>query len=349
MEKFYFIQDASGNYYRTNDKNLLVVAKSAGTAEKFTYVEAKKRVGTGKKASFYSVVPATEQVEEEVIVASRNFQVTQVDWLDGLRDAEFMMEYVNFHIDQMQHSLSKVDLEICDYMHLVELYDLSDGEKLIVVEDLKRCRQRRRDIKDEIFKAETFQKAMLDDGLLAKVKHGIKQIENLEVRNYSPRVREDIFEGLRELSYEEKHEDLVEDTYVGGVSDMEYVKKTTIFDGENFDFAAFARRQEAFYRDLEQYSINLNIELDEIDEELDATMNEIENANYNVAQGYKVFKHLKDLREQRRYKMEELKKVNVFLDNIDCAELEKVSGFVAEEVEIVVKDKEEEAKITRVS
>lgn len=38
-----------------------------------------------------------------------------------------------------------------------------------------------------------------------------------------------------------------------------------------------------------------------------------------------------------------------YLDNIDCAELEKVSGFVAEEVENVTKEKEEEAKITRVS
>ena len=78
-------------------------------------------------------------------------------------------------------------------------------------------------------------------------------------------------------------------------------------------------------------------------------MNEIENANYNVAQGYKVFKHLKDLREQRKYKIEELKKVNVFLDNFDCAEMERVCTFAANEVENVNGVKEEETKITRVS
>ena len=264
-----------------------------------------------------------------------------------------MTEYVGFHIDQMQHALSKVDMELCDFLHLVELYDLSDGEKLKVMDELRDCRQRRRDVKDEILKAEIFQKAMVDDGLLTKIKHGIKQMEKMEHRVYLPRVRGDIFKGASPLSQEEKQEETIEntieETYEGEVRDMEYVKKSTIFDGEAFGFAEFARKQEAFYRDLEQYSINLNIELDEIDDELDATMNEIENANYNVAQGYKVFKHLKDLREQRKNKIEELKRVNVFLDNFDCVEMEKVCGFVAGEVESLSAVKEEEAKITRVS
>lgn len=349
MEKFYFIQDASGNYYRTNDKNLLVVAKSVSTAEKFTYAEAKKRVGTGKKASFYSVVPSTEIVEEKVVTSNHDFQITLVDWLETLREIEYLTEYVGFHINKMQHAQSKVDMEMCDFLHLVELYDLSDEEKLKVMDDLKNCRQRRRDIKDEIFMAETFQKAMVDNDLLIKIKHGIKQIENMEIRTYSPRVREDVFEGVKRVPCEEKHEEVVEDVHKGETRNMEYMKKETVFDGAAFDFATFARKQEAFYRDAEQYAINLNIELDEIDDELDATMNEIENANYNVAQGYKVFKHLKELREQRKNKIEELKRVNVFLDNFDCAEMEKVCGFAASEVESLSKVKEEEAKITRVS
>ena len=50
-------------------------------------------------------------------------------------------------------------------------------------------------------------------------------------------------------------------------------------------------------------------------------MEETEEAKCNVAQGYNVFKKLKELRLERKAKMEELKCLYVLTDYIDCEAL----------------------------
>lgn len=70
----------------------------------------------------------------------------------------------------------------------------------------------------------------------------------------------------------------------------------TPFDGKENDWLSFARQQSEFYRNAGQYITNLQIDIKEIDTEIENILLEIEDANCNVAQGYKVFKRLKELR-----------------------------------------------------
>ena len=51
--------------------------------------------------------------------------------------------------NELTNELSEVDQEICDVLHLIELYELTAEEEIKVAEMLKELRQRRRDIKDE--------------------------------------------------------------------------------------------------------------------------------------------------------------------------------------------------------
>ena len=96
---------------------------------------------------------------------------------------------------------------------------------------------------------------------------------------------------------------------------MEYVE--TIFDHKENDWLEFARQQKDFYQNVGQYMINLQIDIDTINQAIEVIMETIEDANYNVTQGYKVFKELKDLRNERKAKEQELGVLRTLTEGID--------------------------------
>ena len=55
MEKdtLYYIKDYSGNYYKTNRVDQLVVASNEQDATLFNFVQANSRIGAGRKSAFY--------------------------------------------------------------------------------------------------------------------------------------------------------------------------------------------------------------------------------------------------------------------------------------------------------
>lgn len=53
----YYIMDYSGNYYKINKENQLVVAASEKEADVLTFEQANRRVGVGKKSLFYFIIP----------------------------------------------------------------------------------------------------------------------------------------------------------------------------------------------------------------------------------------------------------------------------------------------------
>ena len=116
---------------------------------------------------------------------------------------------------------------------------------------------------------------------------------------------------------------------------MENTRRETIFDGKDNNWREFARMQLEFYANAGQYMQNLQIDLDEIDDEIEQTLREIEEANYNVAQGYKVFKRLKDLRNERKRKQKEWECVGILADEFDCEAMADIMEYCLEEIEAV--------------
>ena len=100
-------------------------------------------------------------------------------------------------------------------------------------------------------------------------------------------------------------------------------------------------RLAEFYRNAGQYITNLQITINEIDQEIEDILQETEDANCNVAQGYKVFKKLKELRLERKAKSQELNCLYALTDYIDCDALaETCEGNLAEIEDIMnVNDK----------
>ena len=106
----------------------------------------------------------------------------------------------------------------------------------------------------------------------------------------------------------------------------------TIFDGRKNDWIGFARQQMEFYQNVRQYMVNLQLVMEEIDQDIEEILKNIEDANYNVAQGYKVFKKLKDLRNEKKEKEKELEILRAMTDYIDC---EAMSEICAENMDII--------------
>ena len=200
---------------------------------------------------------------------------------------------------------------------------------------LRVCRENRRGYKDEIFRAEMFQKSVGTNTNIAKAKDAIKCIKGLENRKYTAREFSELFDGgvysgktHRETRRVDRMTQNENSTgfalYEKEESDMEYTKKETPFDGIENDWLGFARRQAEFYENANQYIVNLEFELDEIDNDIAVLMDEIEHATCNVTQGYKLFKKMKELRQTRTKKETELKILYNLTGNFDM-------GAMAEE------------------
>ena len=79
--------------------------------------------------------------------------------------------------------------------------------------------------------------------------------------------------------------------------------------------------------------INLEIEIDFLNQKLEDSLIQIEEANYNVTQGYKAFKELKDLRNLRKNKQKELDALRIITDGINLDVLAEVFQKRVMEVE----------------
>jgi len=112
---------------------------------------------------------------------------------------------------------------------------------------------------------------------------------------------------------------------------MEYVQ--TEYDNKENDWLQFAKQQAKFYGNANQHICNLQLEINELDSNIEELLKEIEDANYNVAQGYKVFKHLKDLRNIKKSKQYELNCLRTITDKIDCDAMADIMGSCADEME----------------
>lgn len=379
INELYYIVDGFSNYYRINGKDQLVVAGGKEEAGIFSFFEANQRIGGGKKAQFYSTIPvdAYEQAKLEaedvyypVVVQdapdvyeaepkmSLPYDMKSVDWREYLEHFCYIASGIQNYLDELNQALSDMDMQICDIMHYIELYDIDEEEGIRMVELLKECREQRRDVKDEICRVECFQRAIGTSSNIAKAKEGLKQMNKLDSRSYRPRRLKELFKdcpkkterdnklvrafgGRTCLDVERVCEDwhnITDETQEVGVV-MEYSRRNTIFDEKENNWKQFARQQAEFYSDAEQYIYNLQEDLTALEEQIEQTLHEIEDANYNVAQGYKVFRHLKELRNTKKEKLKELDCLYILTEKVDCRMLADIFGECVGEIETVLEEK----------
>ena len=247
----------------------------------------------------------------------------------------YLVEGLKDYREDLASKHSDIDQKICDILHYIELCETNDEEAIDLIELLRVCRENRREIKDELQRIEYFQNNFGTSANAAKAKQALKCIKGLENRKYRPRKYEKLFENciLRDkdpskaelrgmqIGYEDRKQKFSMEhtyTYEGGEETMFEERKETPYDGKENDWLAFAKQQAEFYKNAGQYITNLQLDIRELDDEIEAILLKAEDAHCNAAQGYKVFKRLRELRIEKKAKTKELNCLYALTDYMDC-------------------------------
>lgn len=131
IDKWYYIMDKSFYFYRVNNNSQLVVAINKAEADIFSYEEAKERIGTGRKAQFYTIVPAEEEVtmlsqtegikaelvvmdgtsyqqniNESKLIERGTYDLSELDWREYVTQFSYIVSSVNKYHDELTAQLS---------------------------------------------------------------------------------------------------------------------------------------------------------------------------------------------------------------------------------------------------
>lgn len=210
----YNIVDASCNYYKLDEVGHLVAARDSSEATLFTLREANSRIGTGRKARFYSILEAKdvdpeagvdpevteiqyEAPEIDTVEKPTMFDTLHNDWETILSNLCYMSDHIGEYQNNLKQMLSDVDKEICDLMHYLELEELDDTEMLKASRMIQKCRRHRREIKDEMEKTALMRDTFLDGEFGIKVQQSLEVMEHMKTRLYTPRKLNDLFEKQR--------------------------------------------------------------------------------------------------------------------------------------------------------
>lgn len=298
-----------------------------------------------------------EEILEQPEKSVSAYNLSEMDWTEYLTHFTYVVEGLKDYRDELNKKQSDVDQKICDILHYIELCQMDDEQAIDLVELLRVCRENRRDIKDEIQRVECFQANLGTHTNVIKAKQALNSIKGLETRKYNPRKykelfkncvmkdkrleKEDLYESQNDYedNYETKKQNFcLNGTYEneGGEEMIIEERKNTSLDGKKNDWYSFAKQQADFYRNAAQYIANLQMDVNDIDDEIEKILEETEDAKCNVAQGYNVFKKLKELRLERKAKTQELKCLYVLTDYIDCEALADTCEDNLDEIEEIL-------------
>lgn len=380
VEKMYYIVDERGNYYCLNGEDQLIVSQNRDRADLFAFKEANKRIGSGKKMRFYSILPAdpgtsegiealedtvedhfceenpneernvnflndtkqdVEMKEQNVKEVQYVYDMEQLNWEEFLTHLCFVLSGLGDYQKKLKDDLSKTDMCIGDLLHYLELYDLNEAEYGRTAKMLKEYREKRRVIKDHCNIAEWFQNAVGTKANLAKVKTVLKQVDNLSKRMYTPRMLPEVFEyaTMEDKGSKEREEFLETYSERREGEDMitaNPVRRETKFDAGKNDWLRMAEEQAQFFAEAKQYMCNLQISLQEMDEEIESILIEMEETNYNAAEGYKTLKKLQTLRNERKRVMNELESVQTITGCFACDEMRDAYLYCEERIREII-------------
>lgn len=373
--KSFFIMDTSENYYRLDKSGQLVVADSRKDAVFFTYEEADKKIGKGKRAHYYKIVP-TEMYPEDTISnqlshttelpkpdsnttpvnskfdAPELADFSRIDWLIYLQNFSYIVTNISDYKEQLCEAESKQDQTIIDLLHFIEFYDLDEMQTQEILLRIKTAREYRRDIKYELYRIGQFTSSIGTNNNAGLVNASIKAIQRYETSKYKPRVLTELFQDAPEEThrivscfhemaarYKESCDCDLNTEYEEEGENIERID--TIYDTSKPNWDSFVKRQADFFRYACQYVRNLQIDLENIDDRIEDTLADCEDARYNVAQGYTVFKTLKDLRNKRKAVFLELQKVTAITGRFDCEIMRDIYEEIESEYSSLLPDSDE--------
>lgn len=142
----------------------------------------------------------------------------------------------------------------------------------------------------------------------------IKTIDQCRLEQYLGNVGSAVMEQVDKaliISLGIKHADLSDIT-----TDMQ---ETNVIDEpqESITIFQYMGQQLRFWQDVEMKVSLIKVEIKRLDDEIDSILNYIEETNYNAAQGYKVYKVLRDKQNERKSLVKEVICLESIVEYVD--------------------------------
>lgn len=102
---------------------------------------------------------------------------------------------------------------------------------------------------------------------------------------------------------------------------MALLYNETVYDGQNNDWMYMIGQHMEFYSNIEQYISNLKIEQEKLEREIEELLVFMEENNCNAAQGFKLYKFLRERRIRRKEIMKELQLLDAWTETIECQQM----------------------------
>lgn len=226
FDRKYCIVDNVGNYYGVNEYDALVVAKDEASAQWFDILEANKRINNSGMSTVLRTVAVNRSVIKEYSYSAgqtddenQEFCMEELNLVRLAKELSFVQANMTKYQKKLKEQQTVVDEEICDVLHFIELYQHDDEQSLELVDRIQNCRKKRREIKDEYFKIETFARIFTPGGMVNLLKDINKQMDHMKFRDYTPRRLPQLF--VQAV----KQADIPEETYEINGAD-EYMEET---------------------------------------------------------------------------------------------------------------------------
>lgn len=125
----YYIMDYSGNYYRTDQTDQLVAVTKEEDAAVFTLAQANNRIGTGKKAAFYCMVPieAKKDVTDaetenllDIFVTEEQVKIDEDEFVSPIKELTY--DKMTERVEKNGYSYNLSEMDWAEYLtHFIYL------------------------------------------------------------------------------------------------------------------------------------------------------------------------------------------------------------------------------------
>lgn len=176
----YLGQDVAKGWMRTGD---------SAKALRLTYAKAQNVLKSNvrlEEQGQWKIIPETALAESRTALA-----LGGIDWEQLLSQTSEMYRRMEVYSKHLHRMHSEVDMEVCDLLHFIEFSSLSAAKGYGAYRMLRDALLRRRQIKDESYRAGAFLTGRPEDFLSGRIE---KQLSGLR-REYAPRIRQDLFAG----------------------------------------------------------------------------------------------------------------------------------------------------------
>lgn len=103
--------------------------------------------------------------------------------------------------------------------------------------------------------------------------------------------------------------------------DMALLYNETIYDNRKNDWLQIASGHMDFYSNIRQYISNLKLEQEKLEREIEELLEFMEENNCNAAQGFKLYKFLRERRVRRKEIIKELELLEAWVETFDCQKM----------------------------